>query len=598
MRRSILATLALAAGTVAGSAGAETVVSANITVDTNWGSGVACTAANPIVLDRPIFVKDGATLTIQAGCLVRGQPRSLTQVPQQINGTPGALVVTQTGRLVVAGTAQSPVVFTTAATDNDNNNIADDVDNNGFPDRWDPGDTYYDESPLTAPLAPLNKGTAGAGNSRGNVSLWGGVVILGNAPTNLADRYGVGYGKGLVEGLTVPGFPAADATYGGVEPHDNSGSLRYLVIRHAGDEIGEGNELNGLTLAGVGDGTLVDNVEVYANFDDGIEWFGGTVHGKRLAVFMVGDDMFDLDEGYTGINQFLFGVAGFFNELDNANCTSGDSGTSPSQPYGSASGDKAGEFDGDQYNPDNAAFNVNVNTRLRVDGATADPTPWPLSYPAFYNMTIIGATLPPSPDFAVGGNTALCSAKRGIQVRNGFAGMVFNSMVVNTGTEEGLEVDPDGGGEGAPGFGADANALAGHILLVCSTFDDSGALDANENAVVTNGNAYSEDLRGVSPTVTSDDNVLSVGANPSNLLTKEDQSFDPTGTAQGKLAAALKSSPINPRPTGFTGVGGCVAPRGPGLDASATYRGAFPAGSAPLWTTGWTTFNRAGLLAN
>ena len=597
MRRSLTAMLALALGTIAASAGGETIVNADITADTNWGSGVPCTLNNPVILAKPIFVKNNATLTIQAGCVVRGQPRQVAQQPGQVAGTPGALIVTQSGRIVVAGTKQNPVVLTTAATDNNDDGIADDVDANGFADAWDPGDTYLDDTPTTAPLAPLNKGTAAAGNSAGNLSLWGGLVILGNAPTNLADRLGVGYGKGTVEGLTVPGFPAADATYGGVQPHDNSGSLRYLSIRHGGDEIGEGNELNGLTLAGVGDGTTIDSVEVYANFDDGIEWFGGTVHGKRLAVFFVGDDMFDVDQGYTGINQFLFGVATFFNELDNANCTSGSGGNAPSQPYGSASGDKGGEWDGDDFNPDGTTFDGNLNVRLREDGNVGDPTPWPFSNPAFYNLTIIGATLDasPAPDFQPTGNAAQCGDKRGLQARNGFAGSVYNSIVVNTGSEEGLEVDPDAGGEGAPGFGADANANAGLILLVCSTFDDTGALDAVEQTVVDNGNAYADALRGVSPPVAGNDNVINGGFTG---LAKEDQSFNPTGNTAGKLVAGLKSAPVNPRPRGFVGTGGCPAPQGPGLNTSATYRGAFPIGAPNLWTTGWTALNKAGLLAN
>jgi hypothetical protein len=491
------------------------------------------------------------------------------------------------------------VIFTSATTDNNGDDIADDVDGNGFPDRWDVGDTYYDDSPTSAPLAPLN-----ANGSRSNVALWGGVVILGNAPTNLANKYNVGYGKGLVEGLIVPGFPAADATYGGVKPHDNSGSIRFASIRHAGEQIGADNELNGLTLAGVGDGTTIENVEVYANFDDGIEWFGGTVHGKRLAVFFVGDDMFDVDEGYTGINQYLFGIAPFFNEYDNADCTTG-SPPGPSQPYGSASGDKGGEFDGDQYNADGVDFDENVNIRLDVTQNIVETTPWPLSQPAIYNATLIGATpdsgaVGSAIDFNVGSvsaNVSLCGAKRGFQVRNGFAGAIFNSIVVNTGAEEGFEVDADSGGEGAPGFGADANVTNKLTFLVCSTLDDTGALDATETLAATNGNELSENLRGVSPTVTSDDNVLNGGF--TNLV-EEDQTFDPTGDASGKLSAALvgANGVINPRPSGFTGTSGCVAPQGPGLDASATFRGAFPAGAAPLWTTGWTTLNIAGLLAN
>ena len=563
MKLRWITTFALALAGFAASAGAQTVVNTDVTTNTTWGNA---TNPSPIILDRPIFVKN-ATLTILPGTIVRGQPRSGPVVAGSTAGTPGTLIVTQTGRIVANASAANPIIMTTAATDNNNDGVADDVDVNGFEDPWNPGDVFLDDTPTTAPLAPLNK----AGQP--NVALWGGFVVLGNAPTNHANKNGVGYGKAIVEGLTVPGFPTADATFGGVNPHDNSGIIRYVSIRHAGDEIGEGNELNGLSMGGLGDGTTIDHVEVYANFDDAFEWFGGTVNTRYLAAFYVGDDMFDLDEGYTGINQFLFGIMPFFNANDGS-------------PYGSASGDKAGEFDGDNYRPDNVALNDDVNTRVDVTNSVVDPTPWPLSNPAMYNMTLIGST-PDAPQFFTPASAA--STNRGIQFRNGFVGTVWNTIVVNTGAETGIEI---GSGTGAPGFDVTANATAGLISLVCSTLDDGAALAAIENTVVTNGNAINARLGG-----TAAGNNLVNGAFPN--LVNEDTTFDPTGNAAGKLDASLKPSPINPRPNaGISGVAGCVAPQGPGLDAGATYRGAFNRTAPTLWTTGWTTLNLAGLLAN
>jgi hypothetical protein len=563
MKKNLVALLAFALAGFAGSAGAQTFVSANVTTNTTWGGGAN---PSPIILQNPIFVKGGATLTILPGTIVRGQPRSSAVVPGSTVGTPGALIVTQTGRIVANGSPTTPIIMTTAATDNDNDGIADDVDTNGFKDRFDPGDIFLDDTPATAPLAPLDKA------GRSNVSLWGGLVILGSAPTNNAAKGGVGYGKVTIEGLTVPGFPPADATYGGVEPHDNSGLLRYVSIRHAGDEIGEGNELNGLSLGAVGDGTTLESIEIYCNFDDGIEWFGGTVNGKNLAVFFVGDDMFDLDEGYTGINQFLFGVMPFFNENSGA-------------AYGSASGDKAGEFDGDNYRPDAVALFDNVNTRIDITNSVVDPTPWPLSNPAMYNMTLIGSTPDAGQNFVP---VSPASTNRGIQFRNGFAGTVHNSIVVNTGAETGIEV---GSGTGAPGFGVVDNANAGLISLVCSTLDDGAALAADEITVVNNGNALNLALGG-----------SAAGVNVTNGsfagLTVEDQTFNPTGNAAGKIDSSLKAAPINPRATGLAGVGSCTSPRGPGLDSGATFRGAFLRTAPTLWTTGWTAMNVGGLLAN
>jgi hypothetical protein len=568
MRKGYVA--ALLAGFAASANAGQTIVAADVVTNTVWGDDVPCGVPgceDEMILQLPIFVKGGATLTILPGTIVRGQPRSGPVVPGSTLGTPGALIITQTGRLVADASASSPIIMTTAAVDNDDDGIADDLNPaDGFDDAWVPGDLFLDDTPTTAPLAPLNK--AGASN----VALWGGLVVLGNAPTNNADKCGVGYGKCTIEGLTIPGFPPADATYGGILPHDNSGVIRYVSIRHAGDEIGNGNELNGISLGGVGDGTILENVEVYANFDDGFEWFGGTVNGRNLAVFFVGDDMFDLDEGYTGINQFLFGIMPFFNE---------NGGTS----YGSASGDKAGEFDGDNYRPDNVALNDNVNTRVDVTGSVVDPTPWPLSNPAMYNMTLIGST-PDAGQEVVPASPA--STNRGIQFRNGFAGYVYNTIVVNTGAETGIEV-VTGIGSGAPGFDAQDNVAGGLIALVSSTLDDGAAPAAIENTVIANGNAMNADLGGTANVVNS----------PSFLgLSKEDQTFDPTGNAAGKLVSTLKASPINPRPVGVIGVIGGVPPRGPGLQPGATFRGAFAATAPTLWTTGWTALNKAGLLAN
>ncbi len=573
MQKLSLAALALVIGGLAASAGAQTSVNTDITTNTTW--------SGTIVLERPIFVR-GATLTIQPGTIVRGQPRTAAVSAVSTAGSPGALIVTQTGRIIANGNALAPIIMTTAATDNDDNGVADNVDlpANAFNDAWNPGDAFLDDTPGTAPLAPINK--AGFGN----VTLWGGLVILGNAPTNLADVANVGYGRGTVEGLVLPGFSAADATYGGEEPHDNSGSLKFVSVRHAGDELGAGNELNGVTLGGVGDGTVLENVEVYCNFDDGFEWFGGTVNGKNLGSFFVGDDSFDVDQGYTGVNQFMFAIQPFFNTLSYIN-----SDGNPTTAYGSASGDKVGELDGDDYRPDLVAFYDNVNLRVDSTSTVVDGTPSPLSGANLYNLTAIGTT----PDVA---NPALplgitaASANRGVQMRNGFAGNLYDSIVVNTGSAKGIDLVlvPVGEADGAPGFDVVDNANAGLISVVCSTFQNTGAIanPSAEQTAINNGDTQTS--------ATTDNNVVNLVGFPG--LANESTYFDPTGNATGKLDATLKAIPINPRPNaGLTGTVGCVAPQGPGL-RSVVYRGAFERVASKLWTTDWTALNIGGLLAD
>jgi hypothetical protein len=541
----------------------QTVVSTDVTTNTTW--------SGEIILDGPVVVTNGATLTILAGTIIRGRPRQNSDPTLDI---PGTLIVATDGRINASGSASNPIIFTTGAIDNNADGNPDDVDGNpGFLDPWtSTSDTFLDANPKTAPLSPmLPNGTAA-------VDLWGGVVVLGNAPTNLGTGPGAGYGRGQIEGLAVPGqIPAALAQYGGLDPHDSSGILRFISIRHAGDDIDTalGNELNGISLGGVGDGTIFENIEVYCNFDDGIEWFGGTVHGKRLAVFFAGDDTFDLDQGYTGLNQFLFGVMPYFNENGGG-------------AWGSASGDKGTEFDGDDFNPTSSATNpLNVNVRRTQDGTASDPTPWPLSGPAIYNMTIIGSS-PPSPAFPA---TSPAAANRGIQMRNGFAGVVANSIVVNTGTAPVLDVINGDASGGVPGFKTcDNNVPNGLVAVISSTFDDSaGGYGGCAAGAIANGNAIAA-ARGAGP---------NYRAGSFAGLVVEDQTFPLTGLGgTGKLGAGIKPTKLNPRPVSSVETLLGITPQGPGLDAAATYRGAFQRTATRLWTTGWTALSIGGVLAD
>jgi hypothetical protein len=642
MWKTWIASLSLLVG-LAGASSAQTIVASDVTTDTTWGI-----APNPcpIILQGVTFVKNNATLTILSGCVVRGQPRQGAVTSPAL--APGALVVTRTGRLIANASAGNPIILTTAAVDNDQNGIPDDVDVPiGFNDEWVPGDLFLDNAPATQPLAPLNR----AGNA--NVALWGGLVLLGSAPTNLDDGCGVGKGRCTIEGLVIPGFDPNDATYGGLFPHDSSGSLRFVSIRHAGDELATaGNELNCVSLGGVGDGTVFENIECYTNFDDGFEWFGGTVNGRRLVAAFIGDDMFDLDQGYTGVNQFLFGVAPFFAQN---NATT----------YGSDSGDKAGEFDGDDYRPDPPAAPDNVCI-------LSDDTCRPFSNPNMYNMTIMG-TVPDSgaPDFPACGAPGCIATpgvnyspapndNRGIQMRNGFAGEVLNAVVVNTGAGALFDIDSDNGdgcpgsqvneactGAGAPfacctavdrgtcgnaqctgagvpfscctGAGAGTcvkfdtidNVATCSAQVLASTFDDGGTLGTDERNALLCGDA---DVRSLCDTNSAAGGAANLGCNVCDQaavfclppvafpgLVNEDTTFNPMGTSTcpgascGKIVPALKSPAMNPRTAfGTTGTGAAVP--GPVV---VSYRGAFdPSPAAPLWTNNWTALNKGGLLAN
>lgn len=262
----------------------------NITVtDKGEGTGdYTFTADNTWILNGLVFVNEGQTLTIEAGTLIKGKPGT--------GENASALIVARGGKINAVGTASDPIVFTA------------EVDN-------------YE----------------GTGVDVGAQGLWGGVIILGKATTN-----------NLTTDKAIEGIPTGEARglYGGNDDTDNSGTFKYVSIRHGGTDIGEGNEINGLTLGAVGNGTTIDFVEVVANKDDGIEFFGGSVMVKHALVINCGDDSFDYDEGFHGMGQFWVSIH-------------------------NADSDRCGEHDG---------------------GPSDNETGMPYATPVIYNATYIGAS--------------------------------------------------------------------------------------------------------------------------------------------------------------------------------------------------------------
>lgn len=131
-----------------------------------------------------------------------------------------------------------------------------------------------------------------------SIGQWGGLVILGQAPTE-------GCGDGTTSapcGVQVEG--TAGSLYGGTDAGDSSGSIEYLQIRYSGFRAAENSELNGITLAGVGPGTTFEHVQVHNSSDDGIEWFGGRVNQKYLVLTGNDDDSIDADNGFKGAIQY------------------------------------------------------------------------------------------------------------------------------------------------------------------------------------------------------------------------------------------------------------------------------------------------------
>jgi len=151
-------------------------------------------------------------------------------------------------------------------------------------------------------------------------NLWGGLIILGNAPISAK--------SGDTE-AQIEGIPADEefGKYGGMDPEDNSGIIKYVSVRHGGTLIGDNNEINGITFGGVGNGTTVEYIEVVANLDDGVEFFGGTVNVKNVIVANGEDDGLDIDQNYSGTIENAFVIQSGATAGDNALEIDGPEGT-------------------------------------------------------------------------------------------------------------------------------------------------------------------------------------------------------------------------------------------------------------------------------
>ncbi len=239
----------------------------------NAGDTVTWEAGVAYLCSGFVYVESSAVLNIDPGAVIKFATGSGAEA--------SALIIARGGKIYAEGTANNPIIMTAKA------------------------DSVGDPTDLPT-------------NANG---LWGGLIVLGYAETNTASNE------------NIEGIPDEPRTiYGGTNNADNSGIIRYVSIRHGGSNIGAANEINGLTLGAVGYGTTIEYVEVFANQDDGIEFFGGTVNTKYIAVAMCGDDGFDYDEGFRGNGQYWFVLQA---SDDGGHAGEHDGGTTPEtgQPY-------------------------------------------------------------------------------------------------------------------------------------------------------------------------------------------------------------------------------------------------------------------------
>ena len=248
------------------------------------------------------------------------------------DGVESGVVITQGAKIHAVGTARRPIVFTSV------NDVGERL----------PGD-------------------------------WFGIAIAGYAPINVVNGGG---GTAVVEGID-------DVVYGGNDPDDNSGIMRYVRIEFAGYKFTPTKEANGLYLCGVGRGTVLEYLHFNQNSDDNIEFFGGTAQVKYIYCTGGNDDQFDWTEGFQGKAQFVI-----------------------VQVYKNSGGNRGIEADNYEYGFDNT----------------------PRSKPTIYNMTIIG----PQQNYGDGEG----KADHGIRFRRGTAGQLFNFIIIGYG-QDAIRMDED-----------------------------------------------------------------------------------------------------------------------------------------------------------
>ncbi len=201
------------------------------------------------IMNGKVVVRAGGSLTIEAGTIIKAQNG------QGVEAT--ALVIAAGASIHGIGTEDSPIIFT---------DIEDSID--------------YGDGIISPNRKPTDTGK------------WGGIIILGNAVV------GEDGGSDDIEGI-AEGYDWT--SYGGNDDADSSGSFSYVSIRHSGTQLAGGDEIQGLTLGGIGSGTVLNNIEVVGSNDDGIEIFGGAAQISNIVILNQRDDAIDLDEGFRGI---------------------------------------------------------------------------------------------------------------------------------------------------------------------------------------------------------------------------------------------------------------------------------------------------------
>ena len=499
--KGLTATSLVSLGLVGAGSAAEVLVSTNIATSTTW------TNSNSYNLQGQIFVLPGATLTIEPGTLIASD-------------LGGSLAVSKGAQIFVNGTKSAPVIMTSKA------DVA----------TWTGGD----------PQTGVWRETA---NEWGNLTIMGDAYISEDAtPGNIATPSASNFAA--MEGLTeaFPGDP--NVLYGGGNDDDDSGSITYLSLRYGGKVVSLANELNGLSLGGLGRGTDIDHVEIMNNVDDGIEIWGGTVNLKHFSIWNVGDDSFDVDQGWRGKAQFGLIVQGF----------------SLNASQGSGVGDNCFETDG------------------------AEDSDWqPVTTASIYNVTVVGQPIDGD----------------GLTAWRDNARVQYHNSVFVDGGEKAVRFD-DLDGDGGQGYGHNgtldwpstwttdytATSLVNPAASPSTMYQAqvSGKLASITDSVFfrnLSSSAYTEaNARGVFDA--ANNNVLTPGFDEADSPLRSIVRGAPVSRGGKQMVQVLGLDPL-PKNAALLSAGTAPAD---GFFTPASYRGAFS--PASNWLCGWTASDAFG----
>ena len=382
-----------------------------------------------------VYVTNGAVLTIEPGTKIVGE-----------TGKNGGLIICRSAKIVADGTVDKPIVFTS-------------------------------ESATPAP------------------GDWAGLVILGNAPTNATfnGQTGIGEIEGGInnsDGLGLYGLGASS------NPADNSGILRYVRIEYAGYAFLPDKEINGLTMGGVGNKTIIDYVEVYRANDDSFEWFGGTVNCSHLIAYKGLDDDWDVDNGFSGKVQFGISLR------------------------------------------DSSVADISGSNGFEVDNDAGGSNTAPQTSAVFSNMTVIG----PRATLANAGNS---NFKRGMHLRRNSSISIFNSIIM--GWPLGLLVDASTGRPTDLNISGGTMVLANNILASNNTqFSYTASASTPTGWTTTDLTSYfNQPVNNNSVLATNNDVALAAPFKYDNTV-----DFNPASASPALTGAAFTNAKL----TGFASV--------------------------------------------